>query len=50
MTRRGTPGAGLGLSLVAAVAKLHGGVLRLTDNHPGLRATLVLFPRNAMAE
>ncbi|MFD2271859.1 sensor histidine kinase [Undibacterium arcticum] len=41
---RGTPGAGLGLSLVAAVAKLHGGVLKLTDNHPGLRATLVLFP------
>jgi signal transduction histidine kinase len=40
---RGTPGAGLGLSLVAAVAKLHGGGLRLTDNHPGLRATLVLF-------
>jgi signal transduction histidine kinase len=24
---RGTPGAGLGLSLVAAVAKLHGGLL-----------------------
>jgi signal transduction histidine kinase len=41
---RGTPGAGLGLSLVAAVAKLHGGMLRLTDNHPGLRATLILFP------
>ncbi|MEN3292985.1 MAG: hypothetical protein V7642_2238 [Burkholderiales bacterium] len=41
---RGTPGAGLGLSLVAAVAKLHGGTLRLTDNHPGLRATLVLLP------
>jgi signal transduction histidine kinase len=41
---RGTPGAGLGLTLVAAVAKLHGGALRLTDNHPGLRATLMLFP------
>jgi signal transduction histidine kinase len=41
---RGTPGAGLGLSLVAAVAKLHGGMVRLADNHPGLRATLVLFP------
>jgi signal transduction histidine kinase len=39
---RGTPGVGLGLSLVAAVAKLHGGALKLTDNHPGLRATLVL--------
>jgi signal transduction histidine kinase len=37
---RGTPGAGLGLSLVAAVAKLHGGALGLADNNPGLRATL----------
>ena len=40
---RGTPGMGLGLSLVAAVAKLHGGSLELADNHPGLRATLRLF-------
>jgi signal transduction histidine kinase len=47
---RGTPGAGLGLSLVAAVAKLHGGMLRLTDNHPGLRAALVLFPQAKLAE
>ncbi len=39
---RGTPGVGLGLSLVAAVAKLHGGALALTDNRPGLRATLLL--------
>ena len=37
---RGTPGAGLGLSLVASVAKLHGGRLNLGDNHPGLRAVL----------
>jgi signal transduction histidine kinase len=43
---RGTEGVGLGLSLVAAVAKLHGGVLELTDNHPGLRATLLMFPVN----
>ncbi len=41
---RGTPGVGLGLSLVAAVAKLHGGHLTLSDNHPGLRATLILLP------
>ncbi len=41
---RGTPGVGLGLSLVAAVAKLHGGVLELGDNHPGLRACLHLPP------
>ena len=39
---RGTPGVGLGLSLVDAVAKLHGGALQLLDNHPGLRAQMVL--------
>lgn len=37
---RATPGVGLGLSLVAAVARLHGGTLELGDNHPGLRAAL----------
>jgi signal transduction histidine kinase len=41
---RGTPGAGLGLSLVAAVAKLQGGTLTLSDNHPGLTATLAFHP------
>jgi signal transduction histidine kinase len=41
-TSRGTPGVGLGLSIVEAVAKLHGGVLQLLDNHPGLRARMVL--------
>ena len=39
---RGTPGVGLGLSLVASVAKVHGGVLELTDNNPGLRAQMVI--------
>jgi signal transduction histidine kinase len=39
---RGTPGVGLGLSLVEGVAKLHGGTLELADNRPGLRATLVV--------
>jgi signal transduction histidine kinase len=39
---RGTPGVGLGLSIVDAVAKLHGGVLQLLDNHPGLVARMVL--------
>src|SRR5258708_20244958 len=43
---RGTPGVGLGLSLVAAVAKLHGGVLELGDNHPGLGACLRLPASN----
>jgi signal transduction histidine kinase len=42
---RSRPGSGLGLSLVAAVARLHGGSVRLEDNAPGLRAVLVL-PRN----
>jgi hypothetical protein len=32
----------LGLSLVAAVARLHGGSIRLEDNAPGLRAVLTL--------
>jgi signal transduction histidine kinase len=39
---RSTPGSGLGLSLVLAVAQLHGGTLRLEDNGPGLRAVLRL--------
>ncbi|HET6223858.1 MAG TPA: two-component sensor histidine kinase, partial [Dongiaceae bacterium] len=37
---RSRPGAGLGLSLVAAVARMHGGTLHLEDNAPGLRAVL----------
>ncbi|GGK26912.1 HAMP domain-containing sensor histidine kinase [Salinarimonas ramus] len=41
-TARTRPGFGLGLSLVAAVARLHGGTLRLEDAEPGLRAVLVL--------
>jgi signal transduction histidine kinase len=39
---RTTPGAGLGLSLVSAVAARHGGELRFEDNEPGLRAVLTL--------
>jgi len=38
---RGTPGSGLGLSLVAAVAKLHDATLELGDAGPGLAVTLV---------
>jgi signal transduction histidine kinase len=34
------PGSGLGLSMVAAVADLHGLQLHATDNEPGLRMTL----------
>jgi signal transduction histidine kinase len=40
---RSTPGNGLGLSLVDAVAKLHGARLSLSDNRPGLKVSLA-FP------
>lgn len=39
---RSQPGAGLGLSLAAAVAQLHGGEMKLEDNAPGLRVTLAI--------
>jgi signal transduction histidine kinase len=35
-------GAGLGLSLAAVVARLHGSVLQLEDNGPGLRVRMLL--------
>jgi signal transduction histidine kinase len=41
-TSRSQPGSGLGLSLVAAIARLHRGSLELADNHPGLMARLIL--------
>ena len=41
---RSTPGSGLGLALVAAVAKLHGAEASLRDARPGLEA-VVTFPR-----
>lgn len=40
---RSAPGNGLGLSLVDAVARLHGARLELEDNRPGLRVRLT-FP------
>ena len=39
---RSRPGSGLGLSLAAAVARLHNGVLRIEDNAPGLRVVVAL--------
>ncbi len=40
---RSSPGNGLGLSLVRAVAKLHAGACWLEDNAPGLKAVMT-FP------
>jgi signal transduction histidine kinase len=45
-TSRSRPGSGLGLSLAAAVARLHGGGLSLDDNRPGLKVALRL-PRSS---
>jgi len=45
---RNSPGTGLGLSLVSAVARLHDAELTLSDNGPGLRAEL-RFPLARMA-
>jgi signal transduction histidine kinase len=39
---RSEPGSGLGLSLAAAIARLHGGELTLEDNHPGLISAIAL--------
>ncbi len=38
---RNSPGSGLGLSLVLAVARLHDAQLQLSDNGPGLRAAIL---------
>src|SRR5262249_50473658 len=48
-TSRNSPGTGLGLSLVKAVAQFHGADLLLEDNSPGLRATLS-FPAQRIVE
>lgn len=37
---RTTPGSGLGLSLVKAIADLHGAEIRIVDRHPGLEVTV----------
>lgn len=44
---RTTPGHGLGLSLVAAVAGVHGATLSLSDNRPGLRVALSFPARSS---
>jgi signal transduction histidine kinase len=45
-TSRTTPGNGLGLSIVAAVADVHGARVTAMDNHPGLKIALA-FPAAA---
>jgi len=42
---RNTRGNGLGLSLVAAIARIHNAAIALEDNHPGLRVRLS-FPQS----
>ena len=44
---RSSPGSGLGLSLVQAVAQLHQAELALVDNSPGLRVVLKFSPSSA---
>ena len=46
---RTSPGSGLGLALVAAVAKSHGLELKLEDNTPGLKISL-RFPITVVAQ
>jgi signal transduction histidine kinase len=47
---RHKPGSGLGLSVVAAIVRLHGFELVLEDAAPGVRATIVCRPGTASAE
>jgi signal transduction histidine kinase len=41
---RGLPGNGLGLTIVSAIATLHGGQLRLEPASPGLKVSIMLPP------
>lgn len=42
---RHSKGNGLGLSMVAAIARIHGMIIKLEDNEPGLRVRM-FFPHN----
>ena len=39
---RSTPGYGLGLAMVAAIANLHNAKIELSDDHPGLRCAITV--------
>jgi signal transduction histidine kinase len=41
---RSTPGDGLGLALVAAIVRLHGGAIELAGADPGLRVSVAFAP------
>jgi signal transduction histidine kinase len=47
---RSTPGSGLGLSLVRAIADLHDAELALADNHPGLVVSLSMARANTVVQ
>ena len=47
---RSTPGTGLGLTLVKAIADLHNARLELGDNRPGLRVTLAFAQPTPVAK
>jgi signal transduction histidine kinase len=47
---RSTPGSGLGLALVAAIARLHNATVALSDAQPGLRAAIAFPTRPAAQE
>jgi signal transduction histidine kinase len=46
---RQTAGSGLGLSIVSAVAKLHGARITLSDNDPGLKVEIAFRRRSSFA-